>query len=65
MENISALLALCEGNPPVTGGVPSWKAGNSGFDVFFDVSLTKWLNKPSNDLRRHDAHCDCFVMHMR
>ena len=31
METLSALLALCEGNPPVTGGFPRQKAGNAGF----------------------------------
>ena len=34
--NISALLALCDGNPSVTGGFPS-----HSFDVFFDVRLNK------------------------
>ena len=30
METVSALLALCEGNPPVTGGFPSQTASNVG-----------------------------------
>ena len=37
METVSALLALCEGNPPVTGGFPSQWASNASCDVFFDV----------------------------
>ena len=39
METFSSLLALCEGNPPVIGEFPSQKTNNTGFDVFFDVSL--------------------------
>ena len=38
METLSTLLALCEGNPPVTDGFPSQWAGNTGFDVLFDVN---------------------------
>ena len=41
MEKIFALLALCEGNPPVTHEFPSQKAGNSGFDVFFGDGLKR------------------------
>ena len=29
METVYALLALCEGNPPVTGGFPSQRASNA------------------------------------
>ena len=47
MEAVSALLDLCEGNPPVTGGFLSQKAGNVGFGVFFGVNLKKW--RPCND----------------
>ena len=45
METFSVLLALCEKNPPVTGGFPSQKVSNMGFDVLFDVSLNKQLNQ--------------------
>ena len=49
METFSALLDLCEGNPPVTGGFPSqWQVTRS-FDVFFDLRLNKWLSKQSWD----------------
>ena len=34
METFSILLALCEGNPLVTGGSPH-KTSNTEFDVFF------------------------------
>ena len=30
VNNCSTSLALCEGNPPVTGGFPSQKASNAG-----------------------------------
>ena len=35
METFSALAALCEGKPPVTGGVPSQRSMSRSFDVFF------------------------------
>ena len=41
MDTLSVSLALCEGNPPVTGGFPSQRAGNAGFDVFCDVTDLK------------------------
>ena len=47
METFSALLALCEGNPPVTGGLPSQRPVMRSFDVFFDLRLNKRLNKKS------------------
>ena len=37
METFSALLALCEGNPPVTGGFPSQRPVTRGIDVSFDL----------------------------
>ena len=39
METLSALLALCNGNP-----FPLQTTRNAGFDVFFDVNLNKRLN---------------------
>ena len=47
MEAVSALRALCEGNPPVTIGFPSQRTSNAGFDAFFDIILNKRLNKQS------------------
>ena len=47
METFAALLALCEGNPPVTGGFPSQRPVTRSFDVFFNLSLNKLLNKKS------------------
>ena len=47
METFSALLALCEGNSPVTGEFPSQKRVTRSFDVFFDLALNKRLSKQS------------------
>ena len=58
MEAFSALLALCERNPPVTGGFPSQRPVTRSFDFFF---LDLRLND-SGDLRRHCAHDDVTVM---
>ena len=64
METFSALLALCEGNPPVTGGFPSQRSATESFDVFFDLRLNKRLsnNRDTGDLRRHRSHHDVTVM---
>ena len=45
IQTFSALLALCEGNPPVTSGFPSQRPMTRSFDVFFDVRLNKRLGK--------------------
>ena len=37
METFSALLALYEGNPPVTGGFHSQSQVTRSFDAFFDL----------------------------
>ena len=60
--NIFRLLALCEGNPPVTGGFPSQRPVARSFDILFGLRLNKRLNKrlrgrwfdtPSRSLWRH------------
>ena len=62
MEMLSALLAVCEGDPPVSSGFPSQKVSNRCYDVTFDVGMNTLLNKKySCDLRHHDAH-DITVM---
>ena len=62
METFSMLLAICEGNSPVTGEFPTHRPVTRSFDVFFDLHLNKWLNKqswgwwfetPSRPLWRH------------
>ena len=45
MKTFPALLAPCEGNPPVTGGFPSQRPVTRSFGVFFDIRLNKWLGK--------------------
>ena len=51
METLSALLALCMGNPPFTGGFPPQRVSDADTDVFFDVSLNtqsiyRWFETP-------------------
>ena len=43
METFSALLALCEGNSPVTGELPPQRPVRRSFDIFFDLGLNKRL----------------------
>ena len=43
--NISALLALCAGNSPVTGEFPPQRPVTRSFDVFFELPLNKRLSK--------------------
>ena len=45
METFSALLAICAGNPPVTGEFPALRPVTRGFDVFFDLHPNKRLSK--------------------
>ena len=47
METFSALLALCEGNPPGTSRFPSQKPVTRSFDIFFDLRRNKRLSKQS------------------
>ena len=62
METFSALLAICAGNSPVTGGFPAQGPVTRSFDVFFDPCLNKrlskqswgwWFETPSHPLWRH------------
>ena len=64
METFSALLAICEGKPQVTGGFLLQRLVARSFDVFFVLRLNNgWANKrDAGDLRRHRAHCDVTVM---
>ena len=63
-ETFSALLALCDGNPSVTGGFPSQRPVTRNSDIFFDVAWTNgWVNSPNtSELRRNRAHYDVTVM---
>ena len=64
--NISALLALCEGNSPVPGEFPSQRPVTRSFNVFCDLRLKQhnnWVNNgDAGDLRRHRAHYGVIVM---
>ena len=46
-KQFTALLPLCEGNPPVTDGFPSQRTVTRSFDVFFDRRMNKRLSKQS------------------
>ena len=60
MEALSALLALCEGNPRVTGGLsfPIQGSVMRSFDISLLLYCTScWTNgRPDGDLRRIDVH---------
>ena len=43
METLSALLALCAGNSPVTGEFRAQGPVAQTFDVFFDLHLNKTI----------------------
>ena len=61
METISALLAICAGNSPVSGEFPAQRPVTRSFDVFFDVRV--WVNtREAGDLRRYRIHYDVIVM---
>ena len=47
METFSALLVLCEGNPPATDGFPWQRPVTLNFVVFFDLCLNKRSSKQS------------------
>ena len=62
METLSALLAICAGNSPVTGEFAAQRPVTRSFDVFFDLRLNKrlskqswgwWFETPSCSLWRH------------
>ena len=47
MATASALLAIYDGNSPVTGEFPAQRPVTRGFGVFCDLRLKKWLSKQS------------------
>ena len=56
-------MALCEGNPPVTGGFPSQAPVTRSVDVFFDLRLNKQMSKQSGrKLRCQHARFDVTAM---
>ena len=72
METFSALVAVCAGNSPVPGEFPAQRPVTWSFDAFFDLRLSKRLNKQSpgwwfetlsRPLWRHSNVLVCFVNH--
>ena len=62
MEKISALLALCEENPPITGSFPLQRPGALIFP-FIWAWIKNWANnRGAGDLRRHRTYYDVTVM---
>ena len=65
IETFSALLALCDGYPPVTGGVHSQRPVRRSFFMFSLIcARTNRLanNRDAGDSRRRRAHYDVTVM---
>ena len=64
METISALLAICAGNSPVSGN--STRKGQWRGALMFSL-ICVWINgwennREAGDLRRYRAHYDVIVM---
>ena len=61
---ISASLALCDGNPPVTGGFSSKRLVTESFDDLFDLRLicAGANDQDAGDLKRHSGQYDVTVM---
>ena len=73
METFSALLAICEGNSPVTGEFPTQRPVTRSFDVYFDLRPNKrlskqswgwWFETLSCPLWRHRNECDKICRYM-
>ena len=64
METLSALLALCAGNSPVSGEFPAQRPVTRSFDVsLICVWMNIWVNnREAGDLRRHHSHYDVTLM---
>ena len=64
-----ALLVLCEGNQPVTGGFPTQRPVMRSFEVFIDQPLNKRLSKQSRrpwsetPWRSLWSHCNVYNLH--
>ena len=62
---LSALLALCEGNSPVTGEFPARRPVKRSFDILFIcVWINDWVNnRDAGGLSRHRAHYDVTIVY--
>ena len=68
MEALSALLAICAGNSPVTGEFPTHEGRWRGALMFFLICawINSWVNNgEACDLKRHRAHYDVTIMNSR
>ena len=69
METFSALMTLCNGNPPITGRFSSQRPLTRSFHVFFDLlnkrlnkqSRRRWFETPSCSLWRHCNAVTCLL----
>ena len=66
METFSALLVLCEGNPPVASGFLSQRPVTRSFDVSLICAWThSWANaRDAGGLRCHPIHHGVTVMYV-
>ena len=55
MTTLSVLLALCEGNPPVTEVFPSQRVSDAVFDIFINVRHCYTNSWVAGDFTCHDA----------
>ena len=64
METISALLAICAWNSPITGEFLAQRPVTRSFDVFLICAWRNaWVNnREAGDLGRHRARYDVVVM---
>ena len=67
METVYALLTLCDGNPPITGGFPhKGSATPLTRALIFSLMLAwtnGWINRRvAGELRRHGTHCNVIVI---
>ena len=67
METFFTLLALCEGNPPVTGGFPSQRSVLRSFEFSLIWAWTNGLtnNGDTGELGSHPTHYDVTVTKMQ
>ena len=67
MEKFCMLLAICAGNSPVTGELPTQRPVTRSFEVFFDLRWIKGYvnNCEAGDLRLHCTHYDITLMYLQ
>ena len=64
METVSALLAICAGNSPVSGEFPAQRPVTRALMLsLIYARINSWVyNRKAGDLKRHPTHCDVIVM---